>query len=167
VRPATEACNRPGWTMDTILQMLSHSVEQLLGRASGPLHFRLLIMPTMVTILAIRAHLKDVREGNPIFLWAFFKSASERRRLLRSGLKDFGKVFVVACVLDSVYQLIALRQFHPVQMLFVAVACAVVPYFLVRGPITRIAVMLQRKLSGAAAEPATNAPQPSENHPEN
>jgi len=83
--------------MDTLLEMLARRGEHLLGRASGPLNFRLVIMPLIITILAIRAHLRDVREGKPIFLCAFFTSPTERRRLLRSGLKDFGKVFIVAC----------------------------------------------------------------------
>jgi hypothetical protein len=60
--------------MDLILEALSRSVEQLLGRANGPLNFRLLMMPTVVTVLAIRAHLRDVREGKPVFLGAFFTS---------------------------------------------------------------------------------------------
>jgi hypothetical protein len=138
--------------MDTILDMLSRGAEELLGRASGPLHFRLFIMPIVVTILAIRAHLRDVREGNPIFLGAFFTSPTERRRLLRSGLKDFGRVFIIACVLDTTYQILVLKAFYPIQMLIVAVACAIVPYFLIRGPVTRTVNTLSRRRRGAAAQ---------------
>jgi threonine dehydrogenase-like Zn-dependent dehydrogenase len=43
-------------------------------------------------------------KGRPMVLWALLKDATERRRLFRSGLKDFGKVFIVACVLDTTYQ---------------------------------------------------------------
>ena len=140
--------------MDTILGMLSRGAEELLGRASGPLHFRLFIMPIVVTILAIRAHLKDAREGNAIYLGAFFKDPTERRRLLHSGLKDFGRVFIIACVLDTTYQILVLKAFYPVQMLIVAVACAIVPYFLVRGPIMRLAYAWQQRRR-SAAEPTT------------
>ena len=56
--------------MDAILDMLSRGAAQLLGRAGGPLHFRLVMMPTVVTILAVRAGLRDAREGQPAFLWA-------------------------------------------------------------------------------------------------
>ena len=131
--------------MDTILEMLNRGVEQLLGRAGGPLHFRLFIMPLVVTFLAIRAHQRDVREGRPVFLGAFLRNPVERRRLLRSGLKDFGRIFVVACVLDLTYQILVFRTFYPIQMLIVAVACAIVPYFLIRGPITRIVSLIHRK----------------------
>jgi hypothetical protein len=137
--------------MDTILELISNDMHQMLGRAGGPLYFRLFVMPCVVTIMAIRAHLRDVREGRPILLWAFLKDPSERRRLFRSGLKDFGRVFIVACVLDTAYQLFVLKEFHLGQLLIVAVACAVVPYFIIRGPVTRIVSMLHRRWKGGTA----------------
>jgi hypothetical protein len=51
--------------MDAFLEMLNRHIEQLLGRAIGPLDFRLMVMPTVVTLLAIRAGLRDVHEGQP------------------------------------------------------------------------------------------------------
>jgi hypothetical protein len=131
--------------MDAILEVLSRIYHQILGRATGPLNFRLVVMPTVVTVLAVRAHLRDVREGRPTDLWAFIKDPVERRRLFRSGLKDFGRVFVIAVVLDTTYQLLVFRWVYPGEVLFIAVACAIVPYFLVRGPITRLVRMLSRK----------------------
>jgi hypothetical protein len=131
--------------MDGILTLVSRAVGQLLGRESGPLHFRLVVMPTVVTILGIRAGLKDAREGQPPFLWTMVTDPGERRRLVRSEFKDTGRIFVVALVLDTTYQLVFLRWFYPVQLLIVAVACAVVPYALVRGPVTRLARALSRR----------------------
>ena len=145
--------------MDAILEALSENVERLLGRAGGPLNFRFVMMPIVVTVLAVRAHLRDVREGKPIFFGAFVTSPTERRRLLRSGLKDFGKVFIVACVLDTTYQLLVFRSFFPLEMLIVAVVCAIVPYFLIRGPVTRFVYFLQRRRRGAA-EPTTATTKP-------
>ena len=150
--------------MDVILDMLSRTIEELVARADGPLNFRLVVMPIMVTILAVRAHLKDVKEGKPIFLGAFVASPTERRRLFRSGLGDLGRVFIIACVLDTAYQLLVLREFHPGQMLIVAVVCAVVPYFLVRGPILRLAHWLRLRLSGAAGT-STAAAKPDSESP--
>jgi hypothetical protein len=131
--------------MDAILAVLSREVAQLLGRASGPLHFRLLLMPIVVTVLGIRAGLKDAREGQPPFLWTMLTDPGERRRLFRSELKDTGRIFVIALVLDTTYQLVVLRWFYPVQLLIVAVACAIVPYALVRGPVTRLAGALSKR----------------------
>ena len=59
-----------------------------------------------------------------------------------------GKVFVVACVLDTIYQIWVLKSFYPGEMLVVAVACAIVPYCLVRGPILRGGRLLYRKWRG-------------------
>ena len=70
---------------------------------------------------------------------AYLTDPADRPRLFRSALKDVGKVFIVAIVLDTTYQLMVLRWLYPVQVLVVAVACAVVPYILLRGPVNRIA----------------------------
>jgi hypothetical protein len=138
--------------METIFEMLTTRVQHLISRVDGPLHFRLIVMPLVVSVLAIRAHLRDVREGKPTFLWAFLKDPAERRRLFRSGLKDFGRVFIVACVLDTTYQLVVLRTLYPGELLFVAVTCAIVPYFLVRGPILRGGRLLYRKWAKPPAD---------------
>ena len=131
--------------MDTILDMLFRRGEHLLGRFSGPLNFRLVVMPTVVTLLALRADWKDAREGRPAFLGAFITDPIERHRLFRMALKDVGRIFVVAIVLDTVYQLIVFRWVYPGEVLVVAVVCAIVPYVLVRGPITRLARLAYRR----------------------
>ena len=124
--------------MDAILEALTRGVEQLLGRASGPLHFRLFVMPTVVTILGVRAGLRDAREGQPPFLWAIVANSADRLRVVRSAIKDIGRVFIRAIILDTTYQLVVLRWVYPVQLLIVAVACAIVPYVMIRGPFMRL-----------------------------
>ena len=131
--------------MDGFLDFLVRGAERLIARADGPLHFRLVVMPLVVTFLALRAHRRDVREGRPTRLGAFFTDPAARTRLVRSALKDIGRVFVVAVVMDTAYQLWVFRWVYPVQLLIVAVACAIVPYVLVRGPITRLVRLLFRK----------------------
>jgi len=152
--------------MDSIIEMLSQRGEHLLGRLSGPLNFRLVVMPVVVTILAIRAHLRDVREGRPTVLGAFFKDPTERRRLLRSGLKDFGKVFIVACGLDTAYQILVLRSFHPGEVLVVAVVCAIVPYVLIRGVVLRSTRLLYRKWAAPAAQSAVSPNEDTKGRPD-
>jgi hypothetical protein len=131
--------------MDEVLAFLKYFAEQLLGRLSGPLNFRLVVMPTVVTLLALRADWRDAREGRPAFLGAFITDPVERRRLFRIGLRDVGRVFLMALVLDTAYQLMVFRWVYPGQLLTVAIVCAVVPYVLVRGPITRTVRLLLRK----------------------
>jgi hypothetical protein len=143
--------------MDVILEFFVDRFRNIIARAGGPLNFRLVVMPTVVTILAIKGYLTDVREGHPLFLGAFLTSPTERRRLLRSGLKHFGRIFIVACILDTIYQVMVLKAFHPGEMVFVAVMCAVVPYFLVRGPITRLVHLLLHRRNGSPGSPAAAA----------
>jgi hypothetical protein len=131
--------------MDTILDVLARRGQDLLGRLHGPLNFRLLVMPTVVTLLALRADWKDAREGRPAFLGAFITDPVERRRLFHSALKDIGRIFIVAIVLDTAYQLMVFRWVYPGEVLLVAILCAIVPYVLVRGPITRTVRLLYRK----------------------
>jgi hypothetical protein len=50
-----------------------------------------------------------------------------------------GRVFILAIVLDGVYQFIALRWFYPGEAILVAIILAIIPYLLVRGPVNRIA----------------------------
>ncbi len=112
-------------------------------------------MPLVATFLAVRAGLKDAREGQPAFLWAIVTSPAERRRLFRSVAKDVGRIFIVAVVMDTTYQLLVLRAFYPVQVLIVAVACALVPYFLIRGPVTRLTRGLYKNQSVGTKVPSS------------
>jgi hypothetical protein len=131
--------------LDSFLDFLRWLADQLVGRVGGPLNFRLVVMPTVVTLLALRADRRDAREGRPAFLGAFITDTVERRRLFQMALKDIGRVFIVAIVLDTAYQLVVFRWVYPGQVLIVAVVCAIVPYVLVRGPVTRTARLLHRK----------------------
>jgi hypothetical protein len=150
--------------MDAIAEILSRGVEQLLGRASGPLHLRLMIMPTVVTILAIRAGIREGRERQPATVRTILSNPAERRRILRSGLKDIGRIFIVALVLDTAYQFSVLRAFYIVQALIVAVACAIVPYVLIRGPATCLARALSGKRYGESHVLATDTSDGKEGH---
>jgi hypothetical protein len=122
--------------MDEIFKRLW---ENLIGRSAGPLNFRLLIQPTVATVIAIRAGLKDAQEGRPTFLWAAISNPDYRPELLRQGWKDVGKVFILAMVLDSIYQLIVHRGVYVLELLITATVLAIVPYVLIRGPVNRIA----------------------------
>jgi hypothetical protein len=135
--------------MDALLEMFWRGWGAMLARFGGPLNFRLFVMPIVVSAFAIRAGIRDAREGKPPFLLAYLTDPADRPRLFRSALKDVGKVFTVAIVLDTTYQLMVLRWLYPVQVLVVAVACAVVPYVLLRGPVNRIARASRRDAPAA------------------
>jgi hypothetical protein len=114
--------------------------EDIFGRTSaGPFKLRFILQPTMAAFFAIRAGLRDGREGRPAYLWTLFSDRGARRGLLKDGWKDVGKVFVMALVLDIIYQVIVFHTVHPVQSLLLAFALAIVPYLLLRGPVSRMA----------------------------
>jgi hypothetical protein len=131
--------------MNEFLQLVSLFFEEMIDRASGPLNFRLVVMPTMAALFGIRAGLRDAREGKSTFVWGILTLPAGRGESFRSARKDIGRVFVMAVIMDTIYQVLALRAFQIVQVLVVAVACAIVPYLLVRGPVTFLARRLHRK----------------------
>jgi hypothetical protein len=103
------------------------------------MNFRLIIQPTVAAIIAIQAGLKDAREGRPAFFWTALSDPDYRSHLLREGWKGIRTVFFVAIILDSVYQLIVHRGVYVLELLIIATVLAVVPYILIRGPVSRIA----------------------------
>ena len=101
--------------------------------------FRLIMQPAMAVLLAIRAGLRDAREGQPAFLWTVFSHPDRRHELLRRAWGDVGNVFILALVLDSIYQVMVHSGIYPVELLLTATILAVVPYAIIRGPVTRLA----------------------------
>jgi hypothetical protein len=120
-------------------EWIARTLNELAGRTSGPMSFRFILQPAMATLFAWRAGLNDARTGRPAYFWAMLNNPSHRRDLLRDGWKDVAKVFVLALVLDAVYQLIQLSWIYPTQALIVAFGLAFVPYIVLRGPFRRIA----------------------------
>jgi hypothetical protein len=120
-------------------EILQRVWDNLIGRTSGPINFRLLIQPSVATFFAIRSGLADARNGRPAFLWGVLFKSGEREELLNQGWKDIGKLFIIAMVLDAIYQLIVHRGAYVGEMLVTATVLAIVPYILVRGPVNRIA----------------------------
>ncbi len=117
---------------------LTRFMENFVGRIYGPMHFRMLMQPLMAVIFAVRDGRKDAREGKSAYGWALFTNPGHRRDLLREGWKSVGKIFILALVLDAVYQYIELKWFYPGEALLVAILLALVPYLLLRGPINRL-----------------------------
>jgi hypothetical protein len=123
----------------TMEDFLSRIFENLIDRVSGPMKFRLILQPIMAAIIAIRDGRKDAREGKAPYNWAILTDPDHRQELLRDGLKRVCKVFVIAIIIDLVYQFIVFRWFYPAEALLVAAILAFIPYLLIRGPVNRIA----------------------------
>lgn len=116
----------------------------LIGRASGPMHIRLILQPLMATFFAVRAGIADGRHGRPAFLWTAITSPAHRHELMRQAWRDIGKVLIFACILDSIYQLIDHRGVYLGEMVVVAFVLAIIPYVVLRGPVARVTRRLAR-----------------------
>jgi hypothetical protein len=125
-------------------ELLARVVNDLAGRVSGPMSFRLVLQPAMAIILAIRAGLKDARVGRPAYFWTILTNPGDRRDLLREGWAAVAKVFLAAVLIDVVYQFVVLRFVYPGEALLVAFILACVPYLLIRGFVDRLARSRQR-----------------------
>lgn len=113
--------------------------DNLIDRVSGPMKFRLVLQPAMAAILAILGGLRDARAGNPPYFWALLTSPGHRADMVKDGWKSVGRVFILALILDVVYQIIVLRFVYPGEAIAVAFILAIVPYVIIRGPVSRIA----------------------------
>jgi hypothetical protein len=122
--------------------------SDLIARVGGPMSFRLVLQPLMAIAFAVRDGAQDAREGKPLYFWSLLTDSAHRRAQLRDGWKAVAKVFVMAVVIDCVYQFIVLRWIYPVEALIVAFLLACVPYVLVRGPVNRLMRLRQPPLKG-------------------
>lgn len=122
-----------------MLELFTRTWQHLLGRIGGPLSFRIVLQPCVAAILAIRSGLKDARTAQPPYFWSLFTDPINRRARLRDAWKDIAKVFVVAVLIDCVYQILELHWLYPGQALIVATLLAPLPYLVIRGLVNRIA----------------------------
>ena len=114
-------------------------IDALLARLHGPMSFRLLIQPLMALFFALRDGRRDAREGRPPYFWGLFADPEHRGDMLRSGCKSIGKIFIIAVILDNVFQYIVFHNFRrPGAGLIAGVILALVPYLLLRGPVNRL-----------------------------
>ena len=128
--------------------------NELIGRFDGPLSFRLIIQPIVAAILATRDGLKDAKAGRPPRFWAIVTDSTNRQGLIRECWKQIRNVFIMAVIIDVIYEFIAFRTIYPLQPFLVAFVLAVIPYLLIRGPVNRIAT---RRYKSTAPEKKRDA----------
>jgi hypothetical protein len=120
-------------------ELVNRFVTDLVGRLTGPLTLRLFLQPAVAIFLAARDGIKDAREGRPPHFWRIVTGPSEiRRRRLGETWRAVLKVFILAVVLDCVYQVMVFRWVYPGEAIFTAILLAIVPYLLLRGAVNRI-----------------------------
>jgi len=107
-------------------------------RIEGPLNLRFVLQPIMAVIFASIAGFKDAKLGKAPYFWSLFTDPLHRRELLKNGWKSIGKLFIVAIVLDVIFQIKELHIVYPGEALIVATLLAIMPYLIVRGLVTRL-----------------------------
>ena len=120
-------------------------IESLFARLDGPLHFRFIVQPTMAAIFAVIDGVKDAKLGRPAYFWAMVSNPEQRKELMKLGWKRVGKIFFLAVILDVIYQLKVTHWVYPGETLTVAIVLAIVPYFVVRGPVNRLVRLCRNK----------------------
>ena len=89
-------------------------------------------------MVAIIAGWQDAKRGKTPYLWAILTDRANRAALVKEGWTRIGKVFLVAILLDLLYQVVVL-EVYPCEALVVAVLLAIAPYVIVRGIVTQAA----------------------------
>ena len=118
--------------------------ENIQARMDGPMHLRFFFQPTVSLIFAIRAGILDARKGETPYLWRFFFSKNHRGTIAKETWKHVGRIFLIGLVLDIGYQLIVVFKlktepyFYPLESVIVAACLAIIPYLLLRGPVSRL-----------------------------
>jgi hypothetical protein len=136
-----------------ILDLLTRAWHEILARPGGPMAFRFYLQPLIAVALALRDGVHDARDGRPAYFWSLFTDKPHRRERLRDGWRSVGKVFVLAFLLDTIYQLAVLRGLRPLEGVIVATFLALVPYIVFRGPANRIA----RRIGHSGTHPSSSA----------
>lgn len=137
-----------------IVEAIMRGWDNFVARTSGPLNLRFFIQPAIGIIMALRAGLHDAREGRPAYLWSIFSNPASRQDLLQQGWKDMAITFLIAMILDCVYQLIVHKGIYFLELLFTTTLLALIPYLILRGPFNRIARLLFIRNTSAAKKTA-------------
>jgi hypothetical protein len=133
-------------------EFLKETWDMLIGRAHGPFAFRLILQPLTALVIACRAGVRDARAGRPAYGWAILTNAVDRRALLQEGWRELARVFIVAVVVDVIYELIVFHRIYPGQSVIVAALLALAPYPLIRGLVNRIVCRLRPRRGRSRGE---------------
>jgi hypothetical protein len=113
--------------------------SDIFGRLSGPMTFRLILQPIMGLIAAIPDGRRDAREGHSAFFWSGHSDPAVRHGRLRQGLMATARIMLLGLSIDLIYQIKVFHQFYPAEAVLFALVLCVIPYFIWRWIVERIA----------------------------
>ena len=113
--------------------------RDIADRFGGPMSFRFILQPVMATIAALHDGIADARSGRTPYLHTILNNPAERGARLREAAISIGRVILLGFGMDAIYQWRVLGTFYPGEAVLITLILAVIPYFILRGPIERIA----------------------------
>lgn len=123
----------------------SRFYENIGLKISGPMKFRFILQPLVALIFSIKAGYRDSKKGNVPYLPGLLTHEDERKNLLKQTWSDVGKVFIIALIMDLIFQIIILKTIYPLEAFITALLLAFVPYLIFRGPVNRIITLIRKK----------------------
>ena len=81
----------------------------------------------------------DAKRGHSGFFWAAWGHPEAKTGRLREGLISVARIILLGLSMDVIYQMRVIDHFYPLEALVMAILLAVIPYFLFRGIIERVA----------------------------
>jgi hypothetical protein len=111
----------------------------LTDRVRGPMNFRFVLQPVIASIFGIVSGLRDARAHKPPYLWGLLAYPAHRGAMVKDGWRSVGKVFMIALVLDLVYQILVFRFVYSGEVLLVGFILTIAPYLILRGLVNRLA----------------------------
>lgn len=120
-------------------ETIARGWQNFIDRLGGPMSFRFLVQPAVAAFFAIRAGINDARQNNPTFLGCALSNPGSWRARMRLSWKDVGTVFIVALILDAIYQIVEHAGVFAVELLITATLLALVPYMVLRDLVARVA----------------------------
>jgi len=112
---------------------------QLFDRFEGPLHLRLILQPCIAAIFGYLDGTKDARAGAPPYFWNVTQVPQpERQALIKHGWASVGKVFILACLFDCIFQYVSYKSVAILPAIAIAAILAILPYQFFRGLINRV-----------------------------
>lgn len=113
--------------------------SDIFERVGGPMSFRFFLQPAMAFLAALPDGIADARQGHSSFFWTDRGDPTLRRGRLRQGLTSTARVVLLGISMDVIYQLRELDQFYPAEAVVMAILLAVIPYFVFRWIVERVA----------------------------
>jgi len=117
-------------------------------RHEGPMSFRLYLQPVMSLIYAVIAGIRDAKAGRQPFMingLILGKTNRSRKDLLKEIWKDVGKVFILAAIMEIIFEIIEFKTVHPFEVIKVSFFLAILPYLILRGLVERIVLLFMKK----------------------